>query len=190
MVSIEQFIQSYNEDFFNAISSITIDFIKKLKNEINLARVNGKQVFILGNGGSAASSSHWVCDFSKNITFEHDKRLHIQSLVDNIPLGTALGNDISFNELFSEQLNNYMHPGDLVIALSVSGSSSNLVTGLKYAKENGALIFSIIGDYTGIMEEFSDYCEIINSKNYGIVEDTHMYIGHIISQILKQENAE
>lgn len=190
MIHTQEYINDYNQDFFQAISSIDPAFIETLKNKINQARITGNHVFLLGNGGSAASSSHWVCDFSKNITVNNDKRLHIQSLVDNIPLGTALSNDVAFEELFVEQLKNYMVPGDIIIGLSVSGKSPNLVNGLKYAKENGGIGFSILGDYDGEMKQYSQYCEVINSKNYGVVEDAHMYFCHIISQLLKEEAIE
>ncbi|MGG5333260.1 SIS domain-containing protein [Enterococcus sp. AZ163] len=190
MTNTKTYIEEYNQDFFHAISEIDVTFIETLKNEINQARVEDRKIFMLGNGGSAASSSHWVADFSKNITVEQDKRLHIQSLVDNSPLVTALSNDVAYEEVFTEQLKNYLKPKDLVIGLSVSGNSPNLVSAFKYAKDNDATVFSILGDYNGEMKTYSDYCEVIQSKNYGVVEDAHMYFCHVISQLLKNDSEE
>ncbi|MEO1771368.1 SIS domain-containing protein [Candidatus Enterococcus ferrettii] len=190
MTNTKTYIEEYNQDFFHAISEIDVTFIETLKNEINQARLQDRKIFMLGNGGSAASSSHWVADFSKNITVEQDKRLHIQSLVDNSPLVTALSNDVAYEEVFTEQLKNYLKPKDLVIGLSVSGNSPNLVSAFKYAKDNDATVFSILGDYNGEMKTYSDYCEVIQSKNYGVVEDAHMYFCHVISQLLKNDSEE
>ncbi|MGG5318733.1 SIS domain-containing protein [Enterococcus sp. AZ072] len=190
MTNTKTYIEKYNQDFFHAISEIDVIFIETLKNEINQARLQDRKIFMLGNGGSAASSSHWVADFSKNITVEQDKRLHIQSLVDNSPLVTALSNDVAYEEVFTEQLKNYLKPKDLVIGLSVSGNSPNLVSAFKYAKDNDATVFSILGDYNGEMKTYSEYCEVIQSKNYGVVEDAHMYFCHVISQLLKKDSEE
>ena len=190
MTNTKTYIEEYNQDFFHAISEIDVTFIETLKNEINQARLQDRKIFMLGNGGSAASSSHWVADFSKNITVEQDKRLHIQSLVDNSPLVTALSNDVAYEEVFTEQLKNYLKPKDLVIGLSVSGNSPNLVSAFKYAKDNDATVFSILGDYNGEMKTYSDYCEVIQSKNYGVVEDAHMYFCHVISHLLKNDSEE
>ncbi|EOH93233.1 SIS domain-containing protein [Enterococcus pallens] len=190
MTNTKTYIEEYNKDFFHAISEIDVTFIETLKNQINQARVEDRKIFMLGNGGSAASSSHWVADFSKNITVAQDKRLHIQSLVDNSPLVTALSNDVAYEEVFTEQLKNYLKPKDLVIGLSVSGNSPNLVSAFKYAQNNDATVFSILGDYNGEMKNYSDYCEVIKSKNYGVVEDAHMYFCHVISQLLKNDSEE
>ena len=190
MTNTKAYIEDYNKDFFQAISKIDVAFIETLKDQINQARLEDRQIFMLGNGGSAASSSHWVADFSKNITAEQDKRLHIQSLVDNSPLVTALSNDVAYEEVFTEQLKNYLKPKDVVIGLSVSGNSPNLVSAFKYAKENGATVFSILGDYDGKMKSHSDYCEVIKSKNFGVVEDAHMYFCHVISQLLLIDSEE
>ena len=148
-------------------------------------RLSGGKIFVLGNGGSAAAASHWICDFSKGINTDSSRRLKIYSLADNLSVATALGNDFSYDEIFSEQLKNVLTKEDLVISLSVSGSSSNLVNAHLYAKEKGAFTAAIIGDYHGKLEQVSDLVITVPSRNYGIVEDIHMTIDHVVSQYMR-----
>jgi D-sedoheptulose 7-phosphate isomerase len=143
---------------------------------------------VLGNGGSAAAASHWVCDFGKGINTEKSKRLKIMAPVDNSAVFSALGNDCGYNTTFSEQIRNFLEPGDLVISLSVSGNSENLVESHRYAKEVGATTVCIVGDLNGRLIEMSDFAMVIKSKNYGVVEDLHIILEHAISQQMRKNN--
>ena len=110
------------------------------------------------------------------------------SLSDNIPLLTAYANDVSYDDIYLFQLEKIMQKRDLIIILSVSGNSSNLVKAVKYAKENNTTVISIVGDYKGKVLDYSDMSLIVNSKNYGIVEDIQLSLGHMISQNIKNSN--
>lgn len=185
----KEYIENYKKELMDTFNAMDEDILEQIYMSIEIARKGGKQVFVLGNGGSAAAASHWVCDFGKGINVKDSKRLKIYSLMDNMSISSALGNDISYEDVFVEQLNNYLDQGDVVIGLSVSGSSRNLVKALEFARMRNAVTISIIGDYDGIMKKYSDITLLIPSKNYGIVEDIHMSIDHMISQYIKLQNS-
>lgn len=182
------FINEYKDEYIKTLNSLRINEFELLYQLLEEKKEQNKKVFILGNGGSSASASHWVCDFNKGSNFEDSKRIQLYSLTDNVPILSAIGNDISYEDIFIEQLKNYLSTDDLVIGLSVSGNSENIIRALKYANEVGAETFSIIGDYDGRMINSSENYIKVSSKNYGIVEDVHMYICHVISQYMHLRN--
>ncbi len=182
---VQEYYEKYTEELNEALKGLDKAEIQKLWEKMEEIRLSGGKIFVLGNGGSAAAASHWICDFSKGINTDSSRRLKIYSLADNLSVATALGNDFSYDEIFSEQLKNVLTKEDLVISLSVSGSSSNLVNAHLYAKENGAFTAAIIGDYHGKLEQVSDLVITVPSRNYGIVEDIHMTIDHVVSQYMR-----
>lgn len=179
------FFDHYTEELKNTLDAIDRNDVEKLLEMLEEARENGKHVFVLGNGGSAAAASHWVCDFGKGINIEDSKRIKIFAPSDNSSIFSAYGNDNAYDQTMVEQLKNFLQPDDLVISLSVSGNSGNLVESHKYAKEAGAKTISIIGDYNGKLKDLSDFTILIHSKNYGVVEDIHIILEHAISQQMK-----
>lgn len=182
------FFDEYSRQLSDTMAEISREDIQKLTDLLNEARENGKHVVVLGNGGSASASSHWVCDFGKGINTGSSKRLKIMAPVDNSAIFSALGNDCGYETTFVEQMKNYLEPDDLVISLSVSGSSPNLVEAHKYAREVGAKTAAIIGDLNGKLQDLSDFCIVIKSKNYGVVEDLHIILEHAISQEIRRQN--
>lgn len=184
------FYGNYLDEFMTTLQALDIDIVEQIMTQLEAARQEGRQVFIIGNGGSAASSGHWACDFGKGINMGESKRLRVFSPIDNTALITALSNDIAYDEVFIEQLRNYLDPGDVIIGLSVSGNSENVVRALAYGKEQGAFIISIVGKARGRMAELSDLSLVIHSENYGIVEDIHMFIAHVVSQYMRELSAE
>lgn len=182
------FFDDYSAMLGKTMEAIDRADVQKLYEWIDEARTNGKHVFVLGNGGSAAASSHWVCDFGKGINTENSKRLKIMAPVDNGGIFSALGNDCGYETTFVEQMKNFLEPGDLVISLSVSGNSSNLLESHAYAKQVGAKTVCIVGDKNGKLIEMSDFPMVIRSTNYGVVEDLHIILEHAISQYMRQNN--
>ena len=180
------FFDTYTEELQNTLTNVDRSQIEKLESYIENARVNGKHVFILGNGGSAAAASHWVCDFGKGINIGDSKRLKIFAPSDHTSIFTAYGNDNAYDQTLVEQLKNLLEPGDVVISLSVSGNSGNLVEAHKYAKAVGATTICVVGDYNGKLIGLSDLAIVLKSKNYGVVEDIHMVLDHSISQNMKR----
>jgi len=182
------FFDDYSAELRNTMDQISREEIEKLYALLNEARENGKHVFVLGNGGSAAAASHWVCDFGKGINTENSKRLKIFSPVDNSAVFSAYGNDCAYDQTFVEQLKNLLEVGDLVVSLSVSGNSGNLLEGHRYAKKAGAKTVCIVGDKNGKLIDMSDLSIVIKSMNYGIVEDIHLILAHTMSQYMRASN--
>lgn len=180
------FFDNYSVELKETLDQIDRKDIEKLESILDEARRNGKHVFVLGNGGSAAAASHWVCDFGKGINVEGAKRMKIFAPSDHSSIFTAYGNDNAYDQTMVEQLKNFLTEGDVVISLSVSGGSKNLVEAHKYAKEIGAKTISIVGDYNGELIGLSDFPIVIQSKNYGVVEDIHIILEHAISQDMKR----
>lgn len=184
----QSFYNAYRSDFVRTLESLDDSMIDAICQKIEHIRATGKQLFIIGNGGSASSSSHWACDFGKGINVDGVKRLKIISLTDNNGLISALGNDTGYENIFVEPLRNLLNEGDLVIGLSVSGDSENVVRAFQYAKEKQAAVISLVGERGGRMKQLSDLSLVIPSGNYGIVEDVHMFVNHVISQYMRQQN--
>ena len=129
------FFDNYFDELKRTLEQIDLTAIEKLKTYLNEARINGNHVFVLGNGGSAATASHWVCDFGKGINAIDTKRMKIMAPSDHTSIFTAYGNDNSYDQVLVEQMINFLQPNDLVVSLSVSGNSGNLIEALKYAKK-------------------------------------------------------
>ena len=185
---IQKFCDAYNESLIEALHAIDLRQVSGLTDAIDQAYQKGHQIFVLGNGGSAACASHWVCDFNKGVNTPNSKRMKMYSLSDNTAIVSALGNDISYNDIFSYQLKNFAAAEDLIICLSVSGESPNLISAVGYGNKIGCNTYSIIGDYEGELGRISKQTIVVKSKNYGVVEDIHLIVNHIISQYIKEKN--
>jgi len=146
---------------------------------------NDRRVFVFGNGGSASTASHHACDLVKTAAVDGQRRLNAFSLVDNIGIGTALGNDISYDETFSYPLETYARPGDIAVAISGSGNSANVLRACAWARENGVTVVGLTGFSGGKLKDLADLHINVPSDNYGVIEDLHLAIGHIVAQIFK-----
>jgi D-sedoheptulose 7-phosphate isomerase len=144
-------------------------------------------VFVFGNGGSAASASHMMVDMNKGTTLTgRFRRLKVMALTDNVPLLTAWANDSSYDHVFSEQLKNFVRPGDLAFAISASGNSPNVVLALQTAREYGALTAGVTGYQGGKMKSLCDICAIVPSENMQMIEDMHHAMLHSIFTAVRQ----
>ncbi len=187
---MKHFWKNYIDQLNNTLPQLNETKIEALYHLINHARLTGNQVFILGNGGSAACSSHWVCDFTKGASVENEKRIKMIAPSDNTATLTAYGNDVSYESVLLEQIKNFLTPNDVVISMSVSGSSPNLLAAHRYAQSIGCTCACIIGAYNGTLKQHSDLIIEIPSTNYGIVEDIHLILGHVLSQHIKRTLSE
>src|SRR5438093_8381645 len=134
---MKNYIEKYLQDQKSAVDSIPVDKVAKLIEKFRNALVEDRQIFVFGNGGSAANASHFVTDLGKGASDKVGRRFRCLSLNDNVSWMTALGNDYSYEEVFCRQLMNYGKPGDLVFVMSVSGNSPNVVRGVEWARKNG-----------------------------------------------------
>lgn len=140
----------------------------------------GRTLFVFGNGGSAALASHMACDLGKGTVFAQRPRLRVVSLTDNVPLFSALANDISYAEVFAEQLRGLAGPGDLALAISGSGNSANVIQGLRAARELRLQAIGLTGYQGGKMLELCDPCVVVPCDNMQLLEDCHVAISHAI----------
>ncbi|HEX7288697.1 MAG TPA: SIS domain-containing protein [Candidatus Angelobacter sp.] len=144
----------------------------------------GRTVFLFGNGGSAASASHAVCDLNKGAASQENHRLKVISLTDNVPLITAWANDAGYENIFSEQLRNYLRPRDVAMAISCSGDSPNVLLGLKTARAMGGTTLGMTGYQGGRIKPFCDICVVVPSDDMRMIEDMHHAVLHALSVTL------
>lgn len=146
----------------------------------------GRSVYLCGNGGSASTASHMAVDLGKNIPTGPGPRMRVLSLTDNVAWLTALSNDINFDDCFTEQLINYIKPDDLLIGISASGDSENMVRAFELAQRVGADRLALIGFDGGRMVNLSTARVWVDSHDYGIVESVHLFIAHLLVRMLSQ----
>src|SRR5690606_4463695 len=145
------------------------------------ALVKDQQIFVFGNGGSAANASHFVTDLGKGPSDKTWRRFRCMSLTDNTPWITALGNDYAYDEIFLRQLMNFARKGDIVFVMSVSGNSPNLVKACSWAKDNGIYVIALVGGKKGTLARIADVVVAVEDTHYGRVEDAHMGVCHMIA---------
>jgi D-sedoheptulose 7-phosphate isomerase len=148
---------------------------------IREAALNGQTIFVIGNGGNAANAAHFATDLGKGSSDASEQRFKVMSLTDNGPWLTALGNDYSYNEIFTRQLMNFAKPGDVLLTSSVSGSSPNLTSAVKWAKQNGLKTVALVGSKRGALAALCDHSLVVPDAHYGRVEDAQMTIYHLIA---------
>jgi len=147
---------------------------------ITQAAREDKQIFVFGNGGSGATATHLVEDLAKGALYECGKRLRILALTDNTPLILAWANDVGYEDIFVGQLKNFLDPGDLVIGISGSGNSPNVLKALEYAKQAGATTVGLTGFEGGKLKQLVDLALIVPSDNMQRIEDVHLVIAHLL----------
>ena len=176
----------YEEELTRAILGIDDGEMDKAVSMLLDAYREDKQIFIFGNGGSASTANHFVCDFGKNAVQGDKRRFRILSLSDNIEKITALGNDIAYAEVFREQMKNLMRPGDVAIAISASGNSPNVVNACEYAKKIGGKLIVLAGFSGGKIAPMADAALVSDMKSYERIEDLHLIILHMIVCYFKE----
>jgi D-sedoheptulose 7-phosphate isomerase len=146
----------------------------------------GRTIFILGNGGSALTASHMALDLNKWSRVKDFPNLRAVSLTDNVGTITAWANDATYQDVFREQLANFLRSGDVVIGISASGRSMNVLKAIQYAKDHGAFTIGFSGFGGGTLKNVADLAIVSSSENYGVIEDFHMSLGHILAQFIKE----
>jgi D-sedoheptulose 7-phosphate isomerase len=147
---------------------------------------NGHRIFIMGNGGSAATASHFALDLAKNTIMQGAPRLKAISLTDHVPLITAWSNDTAYEHIFEEQLANMIEPGDLVIGISTSGNSPNVINALNLAKKSRAATGGLLGAEGGLIKNIVDSYVLAPGQNIEQEEDAHMILTHIITRHMRE----
>jgi D-sedoheptulose 7-phosphate isomerase len=173
----------------SALTSLDRSRLTELGDMLNRAYSSGKQVFTVGNGGSSSLASHMAADLAKNTIGPNMRRFRIMSLNENAAIMTALANDLGYENVFSEQLTNVIRAGDVLIVVSASGNSPNIIKAIEYAQSQSAEIVGLLGFDGGRAAELSDLAIVVPSWDYGIVEDVHLIINHILVEHFKDRLA-
>ncbi len=177
---MKQWISEYIKGQKAALDSIPVEGVAMLTEKVRSALKEERQILVFGNGGSAANASHFATDLGKGASDKVGKRFRVLSLNDNVSWMTAIANDYAYEDVFLRQLENYGRPGDLVLALSVSGNSPNCVKALDWAKQHGLRTVALVGAKRGRMAEIAEQAIVINDTHYGRVEDAQMGICHLV----------
>ncbi len=183
---MKQWISEYIEAQKAALDSIPAEGVAELIGKLRAALQEERHIFVFGNGGSAANSSHFATDLGKGASDKTGKRFRVLSLCDNVSWMTALGNDYAYEDVFVGQLQNYGKPGDLALGISVSGNSPNCVKALQWAKDHGLSTVALVGAKRGRMADIAGQVIVINDTHYGRVEDAQMGICHLLCYAFMQ----
>jgi D-sedoheptulose 7-phosphate isomerase len=187
---MEDMVSAYLDRLQTALAGLPRDRIVLLGETLFRAYSNDKQVFTLGNGGSSSTASHMAADLAKNTIGPNMRRFRVMSLNDNAALMTALANDLGYESVFSEQLMNLIRAGDVLIVLSASGNSPNVLKAMRYAQQQSAEVVALLGFGGGDAAEIADLAIVVPSEDYGVVEDTHLVLNHILVDHFRTRLAE
>jgi D-sedoheptulose 7-phosphate isomerase len=178
---------SYFKMLERAVDHLPQSTIEQAAAELIRAYEQNRTIFLFGNGGSAALASHFACDLAKGLVgaSERQKRFRVLALTDNMPLITAWANDSCYENIFAEQLRNFVEPGDIAFAISGSGNSTNVLRALEVAHESGALNIGLTGFQGGELKSLCNICIVIPSDNMQIIEDLHLSVSHAIFSVVR-----
>ncbi len=187
---LKSFYQKYVEGIQRSLNAIDLDDLKDFVDDLIKVRESGNTIYIFGNGGSAATASHFANDFSKNRFKQKDLLFKVVCLNDCVPLMTALANDCGYDQVFAAQLENLVVPGDLVIGISSSGNSPNIVNAFDVANKNGARTWAWVGFEGGkAMEKANRSVYMLSKKGqYGFMEDVSMILNHAVCIFIEEQD--
>ena len=185
--NIAAFSQAYFNQMKRAAASIDGAKLQEAAQMLDAAFNQRTSVYVCGNGGSAAISNHFICDHLKGVQMDTTVLPRVISLVSNMETVTAVANDISYDDVFVFQLATLAEPGDVLVTVSSSGDSENVVRAVQWAKDNGCKTISMTGFDGGRTAALADVNLHVESDNYGIIEDIHQSLMHIIAQFLRMQ---
>ena len=186
MIDFIKDITEYCDTLKTTFEATQNEDINQVLNILLQAYEQRQQVFVMGNGGSAATASHLACDFNEGISEGKTKRFRVIALTDNIPSITAIANDMGYEMIFVQQLSSLMEPGDYVIGISGSGNSENVIRAIDYGNEHGAITVGFTGYSGGRLKESAQHNIHINIDDMQVAEDLHMVLNHIMMRVLKK----
>ncbi len=178
---------SYFSRSSGVIRELPLAMLERVAGVLYQAYEERRSVFLFGNGGSASLASHFACDLAKGtVTSDNPaKRFRVLSLADNMALMTAWANDTSYEQVFAEQLRNFIKRGDVAFGISASGNSPNVLQALQAARESGAVTVGLAGYQGGKLPKLCDHCIVIPSENMQIIEDQQLAIAHALFTVLR-----
>lgn len=184
MKNYEKEIREYYATLSKTMQELDYKEISKAMEALINCYENGGTVYVFGNGGSSATASHMVCDFNKGVSFKKSKKFNFICLSDNTPILTALANDFSYEDVFAYQIEKILNPNDLVLAISGSGNSKNIIKAVDVAKKQGVKVIGMTGYDGGELYKLSDYHLHAPINDMMKAEDIHMSFDHMMATIL------
>ena len=182
-------IEDYVKGLIKCLEELSRQNVEEVADIIFGAWKKGKRIFIMGNGGSATTASHFARDLQIGAAVKGKPRVQAVSLTDNVALMTALANDIDYSSIFEEQLVGQLGEGDVVVGISASGNSANVLKAIEYARKNGAMTIGFIGFGGGKLKGLTCKSIVLSSKDYRQVEDIHLSLAHIVSYLIRERIA-
>lgn len=179
--TVNHFPEQYKTELFKAIDSIDLDAVRQAIEILSRARHESRHVFVCGNGGSASTASHFVCDILKGASFQRDQRFRIMALNDSMSTLTAYSNDVNYECVFVEQLKNFAQAGDVVLAISGSGNSPNVLRAIEYANSIACRTIALSGRDGGQLGRLAQLNIQVGHPHMGRIEDGHMIVAHMIA---------
>ena len=180
-------IEKYIIHLQDVLNKLKLEHVRESIDVIMDAYQDDKQIFVIGNGGSASTASHLACDLGKGTSVEDRKRFRVISLTDNVATMTAWSNDVSYDDVFVEQLKNLVNSGDVVIGISASGNSENVIRAMQHAVDVGCRTIGWSGFGGGRLAKICDVNVVVDSSEYGPVEDVHLILNHILHAWIREE---
>jgi D-sedoheptulose 7-phosphate isomerase len=175
-----RFVEEYRRQLLDTVALIDKEKVNRAIEWFREARNNDRHIFVCGNGGSASTASHFVCDINKGASYSREQRFKMMALTDNLATITAYSNDVSYECAFAEQLKNFAEPGDVVMAISGSGNSPNVVRAIEYANSVGCRTIALTGRNGGKLGLAANLNIQVPVEHMGRIEDAHMIICHMI----------
>lgn len=182
---VSESVGAYFAELKTLLDAVPLERIDEIGDALYSAYRHDKQVFVVGNGGSASTASHMACDLAKNTLSGNRPRFRVMSLTDNVALMSALANDIGYEHVFKEQLVNLVRTGDVLIVLSGSGNSANVLEAMRYARERSATVIAFLGFDGGAAVALADHVIVAPTEDYGLIEDVHLILNHALTSYFR-----
>lgn len=180
-------IRDYCTELKKCLDEITVERVLQMSDIIYQAYQQDRYIFVMGNGGSASTAAHFACDINKGVSLGLKKRFKVICLNDNIPMMLAYANDISYEDIFVEQLKNFFEPSDLVMGISASGNSKNILKAIQFANKNGGQTIGLSGFDGGQLAKLAKIPLVISVNDMQQIEDIHLMVTHILMKILDKK---
>ncbi len=177
---MKAFLENYRDELSSALHNIDLAKVGEIIRVLERARKEERDIFVFGNGGSAATASHFAVDMVKGASYGHQKRFRIMALTDQTPTITAYANDVGYDVVFEQHLRNFAKPADVVIAISGSGNSPNVLRAVEYANSIGCTTVGMSGFDGGRLAQLAKHVLVVPCSHMGRVEDGHMFACHLI----------
>jgi D-sedoheptulose 7-phosphate isomerase len=179
-VSAVSFSREYKSKLLQALETVDLEEVGQAIEVLRQARDGNKHIFVCGNGGSASTASHFVCDMVKGASFERDSKFRIMALTDSMATITAYSNDVGYDCIFAEQLKNFAQAGDVFMAISGSGNSPNVVAAMEYARSAGCETIALTGRDGGKLGPLAKVQIRVTEPHMGRIEDGHLIVCHML----------